>query len=231
MVIVRATAVANALHKVIQDKQLFKMIQGKPHVLVEAWTLLGNMLGVFPVIVWTKPIVDVSGKTQGWEARCEARTRTGEIVGSAEAQCARDENMWGWHPKDKNGKPLTVRDEHALRSMAQTRARSKALSGPLGFVVTLAGYSATPAEEMPQAGTQSADASSAGKIMPKQHAKIAVLVKELEEKLPTSEGQLSWVAEIRERWKVQSRAKLTKHQAGEVIEWLEAQLEAAGIPF
>jgi hypothetical protein len=33
--------------------------------------------------------------------------------------------------------------------MAQTRAVSKALRGPLGFVVTLAGYEATPAEEMP----------------------------------------------------------------------------------
>jgi hypothetical protein len=33
--------------------------------------------------------------------------------------------------------------------MAQTRATSKALSGPLRFVMTLAGYEATPADEMP----------------------------------------------------------------------------------
>jgi hypothetical protein len=34
--------------------------------------------------------------------------------------------------------------------MAQTRATSKALRQPLGFVVTLAGFNATPAEEMPR---------------------------------------------------------------------------------
>ena len=34
--------------------------------------------------------------------------------------------------------------------MAQTRATSKALRLPLGFVMTLAGLEATPAEEMPQ---------------------------------------------------------------------------------
>jgi hypothetical protein len=32
--------------------------------------------------------------------------------------------------------------------MAQTRATSKALKGPLGFVISLAGYQTTPAEEM-----------------------------------------------------------------------------------
>lgn len=49
----------------------------------------------------------------------------------------RDERTW----KD--------RDDYALRSMAQTRATSKALRGPLGFIVTLAGFEATPSEEMP----------------------------------------------------------------------------------
>jgi hypothetical protein len=41
-------------------------------------------------------------------------------------------------------------DDYALRSMAETRARSKALRGPLEFVVSLAGFMTTPAEEMPQ---------------------------------------------------------------------------------
>ena len=41
------------------------------------------------------------------------------------------------------------RDDYALRSMAQTRATSKALRQPLGFVITLAGFDPTPAEEMP----------------------------------------------------------------------------------
>ena len=40
------------------------------------------------------------------------------------------------------------RDDYALRSMAQTRATSKAMRQPLGFIITLAGFDATPAEEM-----------------------------------------------------------------------------------
>src|SRR5262249_18897895 len=39
--------------------------------------------------------------------------------------------------------------EHALRSMAQTRATSKALGQALRFIVALSGYEGTPAEEMP----------------------------------------------------------------------------------
>jgi hypothetical protein len=88
------------------------------------------MLGVFPVVEWTRPVAD------GWEARVEARTLAGQVVGAAEAECLRTEKQW------------KSRDDYALRSMAQTRAVSKALRGPLGFVVTLAGFEATPAEEM-----------------------------------------------------------------------------------
>jgi hypothetical protein len=126
-----ATRSAEALAGVLEKQKLFKDIKGKRHVLVEGWTLLGSMLGVFPVCVWTHKLED------GWEARVEARTRNGDVVGAAEAECLRSESMW------KN------RDDYALRSMAQTRATSKALRQPLGFVVELAGFNATPAEEMP----------------------------------------------------------------------------------
>ena len=73
----------------------------------------------------------------GWEARVEARTIDGRTVGSAEAMCTRHEANW------------RSRDDYALRSMAQTRATSKALRQPLGFVITLAGFDPTPAEEIP----------------------------------------------------------------------------------
>ena len=95
------------------------------------------MLGVFPVVVWSKPVM-VDGKHVGWEARVEARTRDGSVVGAAEAECMVSERTWG------------SRDDYARRSMAQTRATSKAMRGPLGFVMTLAGFEATPAEEMPR---------------------------------------------------------------------------------
>ena len=131
-IIEQASAVADALARVLRDRKLTTNIQGREHVRVEGWTLLGTMLGVFPVVEWTRPVAD------GWEARVEAKTRDGAVVGAAEAECLRTERTW------------KTRDDYAIRSMAQTRAVSKALRGPLGFVVTLAGYEATPAEEMPQ---------------------------------------------------------------------------------
>jgi len=81
--------------------------------------------------------LDAAGDQIGWEARVEARTRDGALVGAAESECLRAESKWA------------DRDDYALRSMAQTRATSKALRQPLGFVVALAGYAVTPAEEMP----------------------------------------------------------------------------------
>jgi len=129
-VIDRAGKVADALKSVIVRQKLTSNIQGKEYVRCEGWTLLGSMLGVYPVNVWTRETAN------GWEARVEARTRDGAVVGAAEAMCTKDEPRW------KNA------DAYALRSMAQTRATSKALRMPLGFVMTLAGYEATPAEEM-----------------------------------------------------------------------------------
>lgn len=64
---------------------------------------------------------------------------SGQIVGAAVARCLREERNW------------KSRDEFALLSMAQTRATAKALRLPLGFVMSLAGFDATPAEEMPKA--------------------------------------------------------------------------------
>jgi hypothetical protein len=130
-VIRRATSVADQLKTVLRDQKLITNISGKEHVRVEGWTLLGTMLGVFPVCEWTRQV------DNGWEARVEARTLSGAVVGAAEAECLRSEKMW------------SSRDDYAIRSMAQTRATSKALRQPLGFVVSLAGFDPTPAEEMP----------------------------------------------------------------------------------
>jgi hypothetical protein len=130
-VVEQSSKIASALADVLKKKGLAKKISGREFVLVEGWTLLGTMLGVFPVVQWTRKLED------GWEARVEARTLSGQVVGAAEAECLRSEKNWG------------NRDDYALRSMAQTRAVSKALRGPLGFIVQLAGFSPTPAEEIP----------------------------------------------------------------------------------
>ncbi len=132
-VVVAASKVAGTLRDVLRRQRMVSTIGGREHVLVEGWTTLGSMLGVVPVVVWTRRLAD----PDGYEARVEARTLDGRVVGAAEAMCSRAERTW------------KARDDYALRSMAQTRATSKALRGPLGFVVSLAGFEATPGEEMP----------------------------------------------------------------------------------
>jgi len=127
-----AKASAEVLADFVKKRGLFSNIGGKNHVWVEGWTFLGSLLGVFPVVQWTRPV------DGGWEARVEARTMAGNLVGAAESQCTRAEAKW------------KSRDDYALRSMAQTRATSKALRLPLGYIMVLAGYEATPADEMPE---------------------------------------------------------------------------------
>jgi hypothetical protein len=113
------------------------------------------MLGVFPIVVWTRESDDFSpyrakttwqGQSKSVEvladgkgsilARVEARTVAGALVGAAEAECGYAEEKW----RDS--------DAFAIRSMAQTRATAKALRLPLGFIMALAGYEATPSDEM-----------------------------------------------------------------------------------
>lgn len=139
-VIERAAKVAGELAALVRQQSLVVRIGQSDHVRVEGWTLLGSMLGVFPVVEWTRPVM--RGDTQiGWEARVEARTRRGEVVGAGEAECLIEERTW------------KTRDDYARRAMAQTRATSRAMRGPLGFVMHLAGFNPTPAEEMPASGT------------------------------------------------------------------------------
>lgn len=129
-VIAKASETATALKEVVSKQGLISKINGKEYPRCEAWTLLGTILGVFPVLNWTRPVEG------GWEARVEAKTKTGDVIGAAEAQCLKTERNW------------SNRDDFALRSMAQTRATAKCLRMPLGFIMTLAGYEATPAEEL-----------------------------------------------------------------------------------
>ncbi len=137
-VVARATEMANELRKVINGQKLYADIRGKQYVTVEGWTTLGAMVGVFPIVEWSRQVGEDEVEPLGWEARVEVRTLSGQTVGAAEAQCMRSEGQW------------RARDDYALRSMAQTRATSKAMRLPLAWIMSLAGFEATPAEEMPR---------------------------------------------------------------------------------
>ena len=139
VVIAEAAKRAKELAKVINQQQLYKIIGGKAHVYVEGWQLLGSMFGVFAVEEGEATPVTVED-VPGFKATVCAQMRDGAIVGRATAYCMRDEPNW------------KTREIHALAGMAQTRAASRALRGPLGFIMKLAGYDAVPAEEMRDAG-------------------------------------------------------------------------------
>lgn len=103
------------------------------YITLPLWQTLGMMPrnAITSTTVWTRKLEN------GWEARAVARTLDGREVSAAESQCTRDEDRWKYS------------DENGIRSMAQTRALSKSLRSALGFLVVLAGFEATPAEEMP----------------------------------------------------------------------------------
>ena len=133
LTIERMSGCASALVDVVKDRRLAVRINGKEHLTVEAWTTLGAMVGVYAVVQWTRQ----NEAEDGYVARAVAQTLDGRTVGAAESECSRTERHW----RD--------RDAYALRSMAQTRAISRALRAPLGQIVVLAGYEATAEEEMP----------------------------------------------------------------------------------
>ncbi len=130
-IVERAVRVADALKKLVVAKKLVANIKGKEYPLVEAWQTMGAMLGLTCVTEWSRRVPG------GWEARAYVVNSVGRTIGSAESQCLKSE-----YGKDRW-------EDYAIRSMAQTRAVSKAFRSVLAFVMVLAGYQATPAEEMP----------------------------------------------------------------------------------
>ena len=129
-VVTKASEVADVLVEVVEAKGLVVRFRDSEHMRVEGWTLLGAMLGVFAEVEYSRPIED------GFEARAFTHTLDGRRLTAGDGQCTRTERNWRTKP------------DYALRSMAQTRAISQAMRRALDFIVELAGYSATPAEEM-----------------------------------------------------------------------------------
>lgn len=166
-IVERASKVATALKDVIDRQQMTtSMGGGRQHVNIEGWQTAGTLLGLQAVVTATRRIepkanFTVKAKRKKWgnvdgsrkiieetdlewpvsgysfEAVAEVRTMDGRLIGRAEATCSREESKW------------VESDEFAVKSMAQTRACSRALRQALGFIVGMAGYATTPTEEMP----------------------------------------------------------------------------------
>ena len=127
------TAAKQLVNLVRQNNWSIKIGQGE-HLRFEAWQTVGTFFG-YTVKTESTEYVEYGG-VKGFNAKAVVLDRNGKVIGGAESLCLSDEKNW-------YGKPL-----FSLKSMAQTRAAGKAFRQILSWVVVLAGFKPTPAEEM-----------------------------------------------------------------------------------
>lgn len=127
---------ASTLKKFIVANNLYTEIQGKNYVNVEGWEFAGASTGVLPRVAKVVQVPSESGEIK-YRAEVElVRLSDGLVVGSGIAVCSNNESK-------RRGA-----DEYVIASMAQTRAIGKAYRNMFGFLMKLAGYEPTPAEDM-----------------------------------------------------------------------------------
>jgi hypothetical protein len=210
-VIAEAKEAATALIAVISQKKDKVIFNGEQYIEREDWGLVARFWNCTPKIIETRYVN--YGGVVGFEAIAVCIDGNQNEIGRAESMCLSDEDNWGdvpiykWEDElDSNGKKIWVPPANGkkgyykarkveigrkpkplfqLRSMAETRAEAKVLKSIFGFVVVLAGFKPTPAEEMtgygqptepdPQGpGPQSAEA----KISPEQVNQLSAVLKE-----------------------------------------------------
>ena len=135
-----ATKVATSLNKVIESQGLAVTLGKKPdgtpnkYVTAEGWEVLGTMLGCTPYV---EEVVEIPSNKKGYFSyKAVVSIRHGNtILAKAEAIAERNNKQ---------------RERPFVYSMAQTRALGKAYRMALSWIIKMAGYEPTPAEEMPR---------------------------------------------------------------------------------
>ena len=135
-VITRAVELAKSLADIVNQLQLYVEFRNKKgimvkYVYVEGWEVLGGMLGI-----GAHEVSSIQREDGAYIAEVKLiRHSDGAIVGRGSAICGMDED-WGG------------RKEYTRKSMATTRATGKAYRIAFSWIMRLAGYEPTPAEEM-----------------------------------------------------------------------------------
>lgn len=154
-----AAEMAGTLADLIRTRGLSTSIKGREYVQVEGWTTLGVMLGVTAREVETREAHGI------YTAVVElVRMSDGAVVSRASAECG-EEAPWCNRPR------------YARRSMAQTRATGKACRLAFSWIMKLAGYEVTPAEEMP--ADEAEQPPSVQVISAAQHRRLEARISEL----------------------------------------------------
>ena len=129
-----ATKVAASLKNVIQSQDLAVKIGPSEYVTAEGWEVLGTMLGCTPYVESVEEIpTDHKAK---FMYKATVSIRQGDTILSRASAMAERNNM--------------QKDRPSVYSMAQTRALGKAYRMALSWIVKMADYEPTPAEEMPR---------------------------------------------------------------------------------
>ena len=134
----KMVGMAQILKQHIVTQKLYVPIMGKNYAMVEGWMFAGGLLNLFPRVAKVENLS--SGQEMKWLAEVHLIDKNDKVAGVGIALCSNKEN------KKK------AFDEYAILSMAQTRAIGKAYRNLLGWVMKLAGYEATPSEEIVRMG-------------------------------------------------------------------------------
>jgi hypothetical protein len=157
-VLAEAHKAAVALQDVIKNKKDPVMMNGQQYLEYEDWQTVGRFYGITAKVEKVEYVQ--YGAVRGFSASAVALRSDGAVISQAIADCLSDEPKWSkkakyeWRDKAEGGgrERVQVGEEDVplfqLKSMAQTRACSKVLRNVLAWVVVLAGYKATPAEEL-----------------------------------------------------------------------------------
>lgn len=129
-----ATKVAASLKNVIQSQDLAVKIGPSEYVTAEGWEVLGTMLGCTPYV---EDVVEIPvDHKHKFMYKATVSIRQGDTILSRASAMAERNNM--------------QKDRPSVYSMAQTRALGKAYRMALSWIVKMADYEPTPAEEMPR---------------------------------------------------------------------------------
>ena len=134
-----ATNVANTLAPLVREQGLtVKGLNNKnkeaEYVMVEGWEVLGTMLGCTPYVESVEEIP--TDHKHKFMYKATVSIRQGDTILSRASAMAERNNM--------------QKDRPSVYSMAQTRALGKAYRMALSWIVKMADYEPTPAEEMPR---------------------------------------------------------------------------------
>jgi hypothetical protein len=212
----RMSDLAQVLVDIVRSQKLSVTISGREFLTAEAWSALGALVGVTPVVCWVR----LNETGDGYVARVEARTLDGRVVGAAESECSRAEQRW------------KTREPFQLRSMAQTRGVSRSLRAALAVIPVLAGYEPGSSEEMADVVVEPEPDRDKSKLPPEAKPTSAQ-VEELNTTLTKLRGlapNTDWAAVARKAAGVPNFDYVTRSMAERVLETLRGHLAELDYP-